>query len=102
MSNYKEAVPVLGPEYFIPVSTADINPLVLMEFNKGQGDPIYALASRLVAYNKTKASIEELQAAETALSNFIELDPMFAQEKHQRKYEDTLMHVIEKLQENGA
>lgn len=58
----KTAAPELGPEYNIKVDAADLDPEVLSWFTGGQGDPLYALASRLTAYGETLASEEELEA----------------------------------------
>jgi hypothetical protein len=61
------AVPQLGPNYAVQVDASDLDPEVLSWFHSSQGDPVYALESRLFAYGETMASIEELLAVESVL-----------------------------------
>ena len=67
----KTAAPVLPPEYNIPVTAADLDPEVVSWFHSSQGDPIYALGSRLVAYGETLASQDELSALEYTLGKWL-------------------------------
>lgn len=62
------AAPALPPEYNIPVTAEDLNPEVISWYHSSQGDPIYALGSRLQAYGETLASEEELKALNRALT----------------------------------
>lgn len=57
----KQGNPELGSEYFIPVTTEELDSEVILWMHAGQGDPIYALGSRLVAYGETDASPVELE-----------------------------------------
>jgi hypothetical protein len=75
----KTAAPVLPPEYNIPVTAADLDPEVVSWFHSSQGDPIYALGSRLVAYGETLASQDELSALEYTLGKWL-ADPANANE----------------------
>lgn len=66
----------LGPEYFIPVTSTQLDPEVILWFHSGQSDPVYALGSRLVSQRpqdlgRTKASVKELEALESALENWL-------------------------------
>jgi hypothetical protein len=75
----KTAAPELPPEYNIPVTAADLDPEVVSWFHSSQGDPIYALGSRLVAYGETLASQDELSALEYTLGKWL-ADPANANE----------------------
>jgi hypothetical protein len=68
---YRLAAPALPPEYNIPVSAADLDPEVISWFHSSQGDPIYALGSRLHAYGETLASEDELSSLEYTLESWL-------------------------------
>lgn len=65
------AAPTLPPKYNIPVTASDLDPEVISWFHAGQGDPVYALGSRLYAYGKTLASEDELSALEYTLETWL-------------------------------
>jgi hypothetical protein len=68
---YHLAAPALPPEYNLPVSAADLDPEVISWFHSSQGDPIYALGSRLYADGETLASEEELVALSRTLDKWL-------------------------------
>jgi len=66
----------LGSDYFIPVTSTQLDPEVILWFHSGQSDPVYALGSRLVSHRpqdlgRTKASIDELNALESTLERWL-------------------------------
>ena len=64
----------LGPEYFIPVSSEEIDREALSWVHGGQWSGTYALQSRLYAYGETKASMEEISDAIRSLQIGIAAD----------------------------
>lgn len=67
----RSAAPQLGPEYNIAVTVNELDPEVILWFHEGQGDPIYALGSRLYAYGETLASEDELSTLVSELERWL-------------------------------
>ncbi len=94
----RKAAPELGSEYFIPVSADEVPVEVLSWYYRGQGDPLYAVVSRLSAYGETKASYEELGYMIEALEEFLDTTPENEEDEEAREeYEVWAMEALDLL-----
>jgi len=80
--------PQLPMKYNIPVKLDKGAAAYLQQFNQGQGDPVYALSSRLYAYGATLASLEELEAAVDVLTEHAASTPNWVLDELKRALVD--------------